>query len=56
MQALGDEDALVRGHVAWALGEIGGEDALRVLRDKLESEIDNYVRDEVFYIILSPYF
>src|SRR5260370_23884306 len=36
--ALHDEDALVRGHAACALGRIGGEQSLAALHDALEIE------------------
>jgi epoxyqueuosine reductase len=45
--ALSDHEPLVRGHSAWALGRIGGDDALRVLRDRLKIEDDAEVRDEI---------
>jgi epoxyqueuosine reductase len=44
--ALRDRKALVRGHVAWALGEVGGEDARRALEGLLATESDPFVRDE----------
>ncbi|RPI85885.1 MAG: epoxyqueuosine reductase, partial [Planctomycetaceae bacterium] len=42
-----DPDAVVRGAVAWALGELGGEVALRVLRAWSEHEVDAAVRAEI---------
>jgi epoxyqueuosine reductase len=45
--ALNDEEALVRGHAAWALGEIGTEAAREALRRRLEIETDPEVRDEI---------
>jgi len=44
--ALRDRKALVRGHAAWALGELGGHDARRALEDLLATESDPFVRDE----------
>ena len=40
IQALDDEEALVRGHVAWALGQIGSRQAIDALvrRRRIESE------------------
>ena len=35
-----DESPLVRGHAAWALGEIGGSEAAAALREALEREPD----------------
>ncbi len=47
IQALQDEDALVRCHVAWALGRIASADALEALRKRLEVEADREVREEI---------
>ncbi|MBC5826022.1 MAG: tRNA epoxyqueuosine(34) reductase QueG [Candidatus Eremiobacteraeota bacterium] len=44
--ALADRKPLVRGHAAWALGELGGEDARAALTLLLESEPDAFVREE----------
>ena len=44
--ALQDRKPLVRGHAAWALGELGGEEAQRALEDLLAAESDSFVRDE----------
>jgi epoxyqueuosine reductase len=43
--ALGDEDAIVRGHAAWALGRL--ESGARPLRTALASERDPAVRAEI---------
>ena len=43
--ALGNEEPLVRGHVAWALGQIGGERALGALHTHRDD--DPYVRTEL---------
>jgi len=40
-----DSSALVRGHAAWALGEIGGAEA--VLREAAEAEEDAWCQDEI---------
>jgi epoxyqueuosine reductase len=45
--ALNDEEALVRGHAAWALGRIGTEAARRALRGREEVEADAWVREEI---------
>jgi epoxyqueuosine reductase len=45
--ALLDEEPLVRGHAAWALGRLGGSDAARALRDQGQRESDPEVRDEI---------
>ena len=47
-QALaGDPERLVRGHAAWALGQIGGSQALIALDAAAEAESDPWVREEV---------
>lgn len=45
--ALHDEEALVRGHAAWALGRIGGNEARRALVEALVGEEDEEVRKEI---------
>jgi epoxyqueuosine reductase len=45
--ALNDEEPLVRGHAAWALGRIGTEAARQALRGRAEVEEDGWVREEV---------
>jgi epoxyqueuosine reductase len=45
--ALDDEEALVRGHVAWALGEIGEISALHALRRRRQIESDATVLSEI---------
>ncbi len=47
VRALADEEALVRGHAAWALGRLGGEEARAALRAALETEQDAQVRQEM---------
>ena len=47
MRQLADDDELVRGHVAWALGELGGKDATRALRKQLKIETVHWVREEI---------
>jgi epoxyqueuosine reductase len=47
INALDDEEPLVRGHVAWALGQLGGEEAKLALKKKLEIESDSEVREEI---------
>ena len=44
--ALEDRKPLVRGHAAWALGELGGAQATEALERLLERENDPWVRDE----------
>jgi epoxyqueuosine reductase len=45
--ALNDDEALVRGHVAWALGRIGSSEALEALRCRLAVENDGDVTNEI---------
>jgi epoxyqueuosine reductase len=45
--ALHDYEPLVRGHAAWALGRIGGEQAKRALLDALGTEVEEEVRREI---------
>jgi len=46
-RALQDGDWLVRGHAAWALGQIGGPEANRLLAERLPREDDAWVREEI---------
>ncbi len=45
--ALDDDEALVRGHVAWALGRIGGIQAATALQRRLAAEQDERVVGEI---------
>jgi epoxyqueuosine reductase len=45
--ALNDDEPLVRGHAAWALGRLGGEQARQALQDALADERDEEVRKEI---------
>ncbi len=45
--ALNDEEPLVRGHAAWALGRIGTEAARQALAGRAEVEEDAWVREEI---------
>jgi epoxyqueuosine reductase len=45
--ALDDEEALVRGHVAWALGQIGLHHGMQALEKRLRVERDPTVRMEI---------
>lgn len=42
-----DKEPLVRGHAAWALGQVGGEAARQQLERSMEVETDGYVLDEI---------
>jgi epoxyqueuosine reductase len=46
-EALREGEPLVRRHAAWALGRIGGEEALDILRKALKTEADEGVREEI---------
>lgn len=45
--ALHDDEPLVRGHAAWALGQIGGEPAEQALREAMTREPDAGVQQEI---------
>ncbi|MBF6612006.1 MAG: tRNA epoxyqueuosine(34) reductase QueG [Chloroflexi bacterium] len=47
IRALNSDLTLVRGHVAWALGRIGGPEAEAALRLRGQTEDDRWVRDEI---------
>jgi epoxyqueuosine reductase len=49
--ALHDAEPLVRGHAAWALGRIGGEDARVALLEAREREEDTIVRQEIHFAL-----
>jgi len=46
-KALDAPEPLVRGHVAWALHRVGGQEATGILLDLREREQDAYVRHEI---------
>ncbi|MFO8036429.1 MAG: tRNA epoxyqueuosine(34) reductase QueG [Anaerolineales bacterium] len=45
--ALHDPEPLVRGHAAWALGQLGGEGAQQALQEAPSGEEDPYVKGEI---------
>src|SRR5437588_951926 len=47
INALHDDEPLIRGHAAWALGRLGGEQANQALQDALLTEQDEEVRKEI---------
>jgi epoxyqueuosine reductase len=47
IEALGTASPLVRGHAAWALGRLGGTEALDALRQAERAESDTWVREEI---------
>lgn len=44
---LGDPEALIRGHAAWALGRIATPDARRALEQRRPEEAEDWVRAEI---------
>jgi epoxyqueuosine reductase len=42
-----EDEPLVRGHIAWALGQIGGDEARRILERARQGEDEAYVLEEV---------
>ena len=53
-RALGNRSALVRMHAAWALGRIGGEEAVAALREALTREDEGDVLEEIRLAIEMP--
>src|SRR6266699_2040367 len=51
INAISDYEPLVRGHAAWALGRIGGDQAIGDLKDALLAESDEEVRKEIGYAL-----
>lgn len=47
IRSLDHEDSVVRGHVAWALGQIGAQTALDPLHRRLRAENDTDVQEEL---------
>lgn len=45
--SLGDDEPLVRGHAAWALGNVGGAGALAALEKARKTEEDPWVVEEI---------
>jgi epoxyqueuosine reductase len=45
--ALTSNESLVRGHAAWALGQIANPEAIKALEQSYEDETDQYVRSEL---------
>ena len=48
---LTDAEPLIRGHAAWALGQIGGEEVLRALELASALEADPWVCEEVGFSV-----
>ena len=47
IKALHDDEPLIRGHAAWALGQLGGEQARQALDEATSVEQDNEVQQEI---------
>ena len=47
VKALDDEEPLIRGHVAWALGQLGGVNAREALERRQAIEEDAEVKAEL---------
>jgi epoxyqueuosine reductase len=46
-----DAEPLIRGHAAWALGQIGGEEALQALQLASALESDPWVCEEIGFAV-----
>ncbi|MCL7452128.1 MAG: tRNA epoxyqueuosine(34) reductase QueG [Anaerolineae bacterium] len=53
-RALHDPEPLVRGHVAWALGQIEGQPARQAVVKRMELEGDPWVRQELELALAGP--
>ncbi len=51
IQALHDEEPLIRGHAAWALGMLGSYEALQALQMAQQAEMDVEVQREILYAL-----
>ena len=51
ISALHDDEPLIRGHAAWALGRIGSKQALAILQEALVMEKDGEVQKEIQYAL-----
>jgi epoxyqueuosine reductase len=51
INALHDSEALIRGHAAWALGQLGGTQALHALRSARQTEMDATVQQEILFAL-----
>ncbi|MFO1520196.1 MAG: tRNA epoxyqueuosine(34) reductase QueG [bacterium] len=52
IQALQDEEALIRGHAAWALGRFENESAKDALRRRYEVEPEAWVQEEIAFALI----
>ena len=51
---LRDSEPLIRAYAAWALGQIGGEQAFKTLKQAKGMEIEQIVIDEIEAALASP--
>lgn len=54
LRATEDDEPLIRGHAAWALGRIGTAEARAALNDRGEVEEDGWVREEIAIALSAP--
>ena len=54
IEALQDEEALIRAHSVWALGELLGEAVEPVLREHLAGETEDMVLEEINRLTKPP--
>jgi epoxyqueuosine reductase len=52
-QYLEHDDPLLRGHAAWAVGRIGGPEALSIVESAFDDETDESVREELDLAIIA---
>lgn len=52
IETLSDEETLVRGHAAWALGQLGGEAARQALEQAVVTESDAETKNEIIHALL----
>ena len=51
--SLQDKDPIIRGHAAWAIGEIGGKEATNALSVRANLEADETVLEEISSAIIN---
>jgi epoxyqueuosine reductase len=47
VKVLDDEEPLIRAHAVWALGELIGQQAIKIIQDKMPNESDPIVLLEI---------
>ena len=48
-----DEEGMVRGYAAWALGRIGEEHAREILESRLSGETDDFAKKEIQSVLMA---